>query len=139
MFQTFAQLAVTSEVKIRQVLPHTRSLVTICGWTFLDRASDISGTRPGVLSIVHQILPSQVGVKKAAKEIRWLVHLCLPPLRGGEHVVLQQKLEFKMFEQRHCLGSHRIQKVVYRSYVLQGVGTAGHSFQTLRPPSKGVL
>jgi len=48
------------------------------------------------------------------------------PLRpaGGR---ANQKLELKVFEQRDCLGSHRIQEVVYRSYVLQGVGTTEHS------------
>jgi len=80
-----------------------------------------------------------VAVEKAAKEIWWLVYSCSPPLRGGEHVVLQEKLELKVFEQRYCLGSRCIQKVVYRSYVLQGVGTAGHSFQTLRPPLGGFV
>ncbi|SIS16753.1 hypothetical protein SAMN05421752_11634 [Natronorubrum thiooxidans] len=75
-----------------------------------------------------------VAVQKATKEIWWLMHSCSPPASGGEHVVLQQKLERKMIKQRYCLGSRRIQEVVYRSYVLQGVGTAGYGFQTLRPP-----
>jgi hypothetical protein len=80
-----------------------------------------------------------IAAEKAAKEIRWLVYSCSPPQTGGEHVVLQEKLELKTVEQRYCLGSCRIQKVVYRRYVLQGVGTAGHSFQTLRSPLGGFL
>jgi hypothetical protein len=35
-------------------------------------------------------------VEEAAKEIWWLVNSCSPPLQGGEHVVLQQKLELKV-------------------------------------------
>ena len=70
-------------------------------------------------------------MEEAAKEIRWLVHSCSPPRSGGEHVVFQEKLELKVFEQRYCLGSRRIQEVVYRSYVLQGCGCAGHTFRTL--------
>ncbi|MFT4904083.1 MAG: hypothetical protein ACI8UR_000632, partial [Natronomonas sp.] len=31
----------------------------------------------------------------------------------------------------NCLGSRCIQELVDRSYVLQGFGAAGHSFQTL--------
>ena len=72
-----------------------------------------------------------VAVQKAAKEVWWFVNSCSPPLRGGEHVVLQQKLEVKVLKQRNCLGSRCIQELVDRSYVLQGFGAGGHSFQTL--------
>jgi hypothetical protein len=67
------------------------------------------------------------------------VNSCSPPLRGGEHVVLQEKLELKMFEQRYCLGRRRIQEVVDRSYVLEGGGAGGHSFQALQPLLGGFL
>jgi len=30
-----------------------------------------------------------VAVEKAAKEIRWLMDSCSPPVSGGEHVVFQ--------------------------------------------------
>jgi len=33
-----------------------------------------------------------VAVQKAAKEVWWLVNSCSPPRSGGEHVILQQKL-----------------------------------------------
>jgi len=72
-----------------------------------------------------------LAVQKAAKEVWWLVNSCSPPRSGGEHVVLQQKLELKVLEQRYCLGSRDIQEVVYRSYVLQGCAGAGHTFRTL--------
>jgi hypothetical protein len=51
-------------------------------------------------------------VQEALKEIWWLIHSCLPPLRGSEHVVLQQKLELKLLKQRYCLGSCDIEEVV---------------------------
>jgi hypothetical protein len=70
-------------------------------------------------------------VQKAAKEVWWFVNSCSPPQSGGEHVVLQQKLELKMFEQRYRLGSRDIQEVVYRSYVLQGCACVGHTSRTL--------
>ena len=72
-----------------------------------------------------------VAVQKAAKEVWWFVNSCSPPLRGGEHVVLQQKIEVKVLKQRNCLGSRCIQELVDRSYVLQGFGAGRHSFQTL--------
>ena len=72
-----------------------------------------------------------VAVQKTAKEVWWFVNSCSPPRSGGEHVVLQQELEVEMFKQRHCLGSRDIQEVLYRSYVLQGCGCAGHTFRTL--------
>jgi hypothetical protein len=78
-------------------------------------------------------------VQKAAKEVWWLMNSCSPPASGGEHIVLQQKLELKVLELRYCLGRRRIQEVVDRSYVSQGVGTGGHSFQALRPPLGGFL
>jgi hypothetical protein len=74
-----------------------------------------------------------VAVQKATKEIWRLVNSCSPPLRGGEHVVLQEKLKLKMLEQRYCLGSRDIQEVVYRSYVLQGCAGVGHTSRTLLP------
>jgi hypothetical protein len=70
-------------------------------------------------------------VQKAAKEIWWLVNSCSPPQSGGEHVVVQQKIELKVFKQRNCLGSRDIQEVVYRSYVLQGCACVGHTSRTL--------
>jgi hypothetical protein len=78
-------------------------------------------------------------VQKAPKEVWWLVNSCSPPLGRGEHVVFQQKLELKMLEQWYRLGRRRIQEVVDRSYVLQGVGAGGHSFQVLRTPLEGFL
>jgi len=59
-----------------------------------------------------------VAVQKAAKEVWWFVNSCSPPLRGGEHVVLQQKFEFRVLEQWYCLGSRDTQEVIYRSYVM---------------------
>ena len=102
------------------IVPDKTVLKFSCNWT---RAVDIL----------------VVAVQKAAKEVWWFVNSCSPPRSGGEHVVLQQELEVELFKQRHCLGSRDIQEVLYRSYVLQGVGTAGHSFQTLRPPLGGFL
>jgi hypothetical protein len=72
-----------------------------------------------------------VAVEKAAKEVWWFVNSCSPPFRGGEHVVLQQKFELKMFEQWYRLSSRDIQEVVYRSYILQGCAGVGHTFRTL--------
>jgi hypothetical protein len=72
-----------------------------------------------------------VAVEKAPKEIWWFVNSCSPPRSGGEHVVPQQKLELKMFEQRYCLGSRDIQEVVYRSCILQGCACVGHTSRTL--------
>jgi len=72
-----------------------------------------------------------VAVQKPAKEVWWFVNLCSPPLRGGEHVVLKQKREVQMLKQRNCLGGRDIQEVVYRSYIVQGCGCAGHTFRTL--------
>jgi hypothetical protein len=57
-------------------------------------------------------------VEEATKEIWWLVHSCSLPTNGGEHVVLQEKRELKIFEWRYYLGSRRIQEVVYRRYIL---------------------
>lgn len=57
----------------------------------------------------------------------------------GRTLVLQQKHELKVLEQRYCLGRRRFQDVVDRSYVLQGVGTGGHSSQALWPPLRGFL
>lgn len=56
-----------------------------------------------------------------------------PLLAGGEHVVLQQKFELEMLEQRRRLGRRDIQEIVDRSYVLQGLGFAGHNSHALRP------
>jgi hypothetical protein len=53
-----------------------------------------------------------IAVQKAAEEVWWLMHSCSPLRSGGEHVVLQQKRELKMFEQRYCLGRCRIQEVL---------------------------
>lgn len=66
---------------------------------------------------------------------------CSTPVAGrrrGEHVVLQEEIEFKILEQRDGLGNRDIQKVAYRRYALQGVVLAGHNFQTL-PPLLGSL
>jgi plastocyanin len=57
-----------------------------------------------------------VAVQKATKEVWWFVNSCSPPRSGGEHVVLQQKIEVEMFKQRNCLRSRDIQEVLYRSY-----------------------
>jgi hypothetical protein len=107
----------------------------VSGWRFVEAAVvpdeavlEFSRHWPRAVDILV------VAVQKAPKEVRRLVYSCSPPLRGGEHVVLQQKLELKVLEQRDCLGSRDIQELVDRCYVLQGVGTAGHSFQTLRLP-----
>ena len=35
---------------------------------------------------------------------------CSPPLAGGEHIVLQQKLEPKMLKQRYRFGSRDFKK-----------------------------
>lgn len=45
-----------------------------------------------------------LAVQKATKEVGWLVNSCSPPLRGGEHVGLQQKLELEILKQRYCIG-----------------------------------
>ena len=70
-------------------------------------------------------------MEKAAEEFWWLMNSCSPPLAGGEHVVLQQKLEREILKQRYCLGRRDIQEVVDRSYVLQGVGFVGHNSNAL--------
>jgi hypothetical protein len=72
-----------------------------------------------------------IAVQKATKEIRRLMDSCSAPSKGGEHLLLQQKLELKILEQRYCLGSRDIQEVVYRSYVLQGCACVGHTLGTL--------
>ncbi|SEP30391.1 hypothetical protein SAMN05216388_10726 [Halorientalis persicus] len=117
-----------------------KAINRVSGWRFVESAVvpdkavlNFSCNRTRAVDILV------VAVEEAAKEIWWLVHSCSPPRSGGEHVVFQEKLELKMVEQRYCFGSRRIQEVVYRSYVLQGVGTVGHSFQTLRPPLGGFL
>jgi len=74
-----------------------------------------------------------VAVKKAAEEFWRLMNPCSPPLAGGEHVVLQQKLEGEILKQRDCLCHRDIQEVVDRSYVLQGPDVAGHNSHTLQP------
>ena len=51
-------------------------------------------------------------VEKTSEEFWWLVNPCSPPLAGGEHVVLQQKLEREILKQRYCLDRRDIQEVV---------------------------
>jgi len=72
-----------------------------------------------------------LAVHKATKEIRWLMYSCSLPASGGEHVVLQQKLDLKMLEQWDCLCSRDIQEVVDRSYVFQSCAGVGHTSRTL--------
>ena len=50
-------------------------------------------------------------MQETSEEFWWLVYSCSPPLRGGEHVAFQQKLELKVVEQRYCLGNRDIQEV----------------------------
>ena len=59
-------------------------------------------------------------MEEASHEFWWFVDSCSPPRAGGEHVVLQQKLELEVLEQRDGLRSRDIQELVDRSYILQG-------------------
>jgi hypothetical protein len=109
----------------------------ISGWQFVESAV---GADEGVLEFASDrtcaVTVFVEAVQKAPKTIRWLLNSYWHPRYGGEIVVLQQKLKLRVPEQRYGLGSHDSQEIVYRSYVLQGVGTAGHSVQVLRSSMK---
>jgi len=71
----------------------------VSGWRFAESAvipdeavSELSCNRTCTVYILV------LAVQKAAKGVWWFVNLRSPPLWGVEHVVLQQKLELKMFE-----------------------------------------
>jgi hypothetical protein len=53
-----------------------------------------------------------VAVEEATEEIRWLMDSCSPPLRGGEHIVVSQKLKGEVLKQRYCFRSRDIQELV---------------------------
>ena len=109
-----------------------KAINRVSGWRFVE-----SAVVPGEAVLEFSCHRSRtvdifvVAVEKASKQVWWFVNSCSPPLRGGEHVVLQQKLELKMFEQRYCLGSRDIQEVVDRSHILQGCACVGHTSRTL--------
>lgn len=80
-----------------------------------------------------------VALWKAAKDTWLLMNSCPSLLQGVEPAILQQKHEYKMFEQQHYLGSRHIQQAVYRWYLLEGIGTSVHSISALIPPMGGFL
>ncbi|EMA56604.1 hypothetical protein C451_01588 [Halococcus thailandensis JCM 13552] len=43
-------------------------------------------------------------VKEPFQKFRWLVNPCSPPRIGGEHGIVNEKREVKMFEKCCCLG-----------------------------------
>ena len=47
-------------------------------------------------------------------------------------VSISEKSELKMLEQRERFCSHEVEELVDKSLFLQGLGTGGHSFHSLR-------
>ena len=88
--------------------------------------AEFAGDRPYAVDVLV------VAVQEAAEEFQRFVISCSPPLAGGEHVVLSEKSELKMLEQRERFCSHEVEELVDKSLFLQGLGTGGHSFHSLR-------
>ena len=49
-----------------------------------------------------------------------MVVSCSPPLIGGEHVILTEKVKVEVFEERKRLDRHDIKELVYPRLILQG-------------------
>ena len=75
--------------------------------------------------------------QKASHEFEWLVNSCSPPAHGSEHVVLQEKLELKVLEQRDRLRSCDIQEPIDRSYA--GCDFCWTQFSTLHHLMRTIL